>query len=118
VLLRQHGEVTVERVVPRGAFHPPPRVDSAVVRIDLHGRAPRAADPRRLRLLVKAGFGQRRKTLRNALEAARIAPRETLLAALAAAGVDPGRRGETLSVEEWEAVDRALGPARPPGISE
>jgi 16S rRNA (adenine1518-N6/adenine1519-N6)-dimethyltransferase len=110
VLLRQRGDVTLERVVPRGAFHPPPNVDSAVVRIDLHGRAPRVADPPRFRLLVKAGFGQRRKTLRNALEAARVAPRGALLAALEAAGVDPGRRGETLSVEEWEAVDRALGP--------
>ncbi len=59
---------------------------------------------------MKGGFGQRRKTLRNALEAARIAPREALEAALLAAAVDPGRRGETLSVDEWEAVERALGP--------
>jgi 16S rRNA (adenine1518-N6/adenine1519-N6)-dimethyltransferase len=111
VLLRQRGDVEIDRVVPRGAFHPPPRVDSAVVRIDLHGREPRVADAARFRLLVKGGFGQRRKTLRNALEAARIAPREALQAALQAAGVDPGRRGETLSVDEWEAIDRALGPA-------
>jgi 16S rRNA (adenine1518-N6/adenine1519-N6)-dimethyltransferase len=113
VLLQQRGEVEIDRVVPRGAFHPPPRVDSAVVRIDLHGREPRVADPRRFRLLVKGGFGQRRKTLRNALEAARVAPPEALRAALGQAGVDAGRRGETLSVEEWEAVDRALGPAAP-----
>lgn len=111
VLLRQRGDVEIDRVVPRGAFHPPPRVDSAVVRIDLHGREPRDADPRRFRLLVKGGFGQRRKTLRNALEAARIAPREALEGALRTAGVDPGRRGETLTVEEWEAIDRALGRA-------
>jgi 16S rRNA (adenine1518-N6/adenine1519-N6)-dimethyltransferase len=63
---------------------------------------------------VKGGFGQRRKTLRNALEAARIAPRERLEAALQAAGVDPGRRGETLTVAEWEALDRALGPPADP----
>jgi 16S rRNA (adenine1518-N6/adenine1519-N6)-dimethyltransferase len=110
VLLGQRGPVEIDRVVPRGAFHPPPRVDSAVVRIDLHGRAPRSADPRRFRLLVKGGFGQRRKTLRNALEAARIAPSEALAAAFEAAGIDPGRRGETLTVDEWEALDRALGP--------
>ena len=109
VLLQQRGEVEIERIVPRGAFHPPPRVDSAVVRIDLHGREPRDADSRRFRLLVKGGFGQRRKTLRNALEASRIAPREALEAALGASGVDPGRRGETLTVDEWEALDRALG---------
>jgi 16S rRNA (adenine1518-N6/adenine1519-N6)-dimethyltransferase len=112
VLLGQRGEVEIDRVVPRGAFHPPPRVDSAVVRIDLHGRTPGSLDPRRFRLLVKGGFGQRRKTLRNALEAARVAPREALGAAFEAAGIDPGRRGETLTVEEWEALDRALGPPR------
>jgi 16S rRNA (adenine1518-N6/adenine1519-N6)-dimethyltransferase len=114
VLLQQRGEVEIDRVVPRGAFHPPPRVDSAVVRIDLHGREPRVADPLRFRLLVKGGFGQRRKTLRNALEAARVAPRESLEAAFQAAGVDPARRGETLTVDEWEALDRALGPAAGP----
>jgi 16S rRNA (adenine1518-N6/adenine1519-N6)-dimethyltransferase len=107
--------VEIDRVVPRGAFHPPPRVDSAVVRIDLHGREPRVADPARFRLLVKAGFGQRRKTLKNALEAARVAPREALAAALAAAGLDPARRGETLTVDEWEGLDRALGPVLDPG---
>jgi 16S rRNA (adenine1518-N6/adenine1519-N6)-dimethyltransferase len=118
VLLQQRGEVEIDRVVPRGAFHPPPRVDSAVVRIDLHGREPRVADPLRFRLLVKAGFGQRRKTLRNALEAARIAPREALLSGLREAGVDPARRGETLTVEEWEALDRALGAAGPDAKAE
>jgi 16S rRNA (adenine1518-N6/adenine1519-N6)-dimethyltransferase len=63
---------------------------------------------------VKAGFGQRRKTLRNALEAARVVDRDALAAALAAAGVDAGRRAETLTVAEWAALDRALGapPAR------
>jgi 16S rRNA (adenine1518-N6/adenine1519-N6)-dimethyltransferase len=113
VLLQQLGEVEIDRIVPRGAFHPPPRVDSAVVRIDLHGRQPRAADPRRFRLLVKAGFAQRRKVLKNALEASRVASRERLEEALRASGIDPVRRGETLSVEEWEALDRALGPADP-----
>ena len=113
VLLQQLGQVDIDRIVPRGAFHPPPRVDSAVVRIDLHGREPRAAEPRRFRLLVKAGFAQRRKILMNALEASRVAPREKLEAALRSAGIDPIRRGETLSVEEWEALDRALGSTDP-----
>jgi len=67
-------------------------------------------DEARFRALVKAGFGQRRKTLRNALEAARVAPAARLLPALAAAWIDPGRRGETLSVAEWAALERGLGP--------
>jgi 16S rRNA (adenine1518-N6/adenine1519-N6)-dimethyltransferase len=49
----------------------------------------------------------------NALLASRLASRERLEEALRAAGIDPVRRGETLSVEEWEALDRALGPADP-----
>ncbi|HVP67530.1 MAG TPA: 16S rRNA (adenine(1518)-N(6)/adenine(1519)-N(6))-dimethyltransferase RsmA [Anaeromyxobacteraceae bacterium] len=108
VLLQQRARVRVERIVGRGSFHPPPRVDSAVVVVEFGARAPRCADPARFRRLVKAGFGQRRKTLRNALEAARIAPRADLAQALAAASLDPSRRGETLTVEEWEALDRAL----------
>jgi len=108
VLVQQRAEVRVERIVPPGAFHPPPRVESAVVRIELGARAPACADPARFRRLVKGGFGQRRKTLRNALESARLAPREDLALALSRAGIVPSRRGETLTVEEWEALDRAL----------
>ncbi|MBI5067783.1 MAG: 16S rRNA (adenine(1518)-N(6)/adenine(1519)-N(6))-dimethyltransferase RsmA [Deltaproteobacteria bacterium] len=108
VLLQHRAEVRVARRVPAGAFLPPPKVESAVLVAELH--APRAPvkDEVRFRRLVKAGFGQRRKTLANALRAARLAPDEPLRAALAAAGIDPGRRGETLSVEEWAALERAL----------
>jgi 16S rRNA (adenine1518-N6/adenine1519-N6)-dimethyltransferase len=112
VFLQREAEVSLERIVPPGAFHPPPRVHSAVVLAAF--RPPPAAaavlDPARFRALVKAGFAQRRKTLRNALEAGRVAPPERLAAALAAAAIDPGRRGETLSIEEWAALERALGP--------
>ncbi|HET9554729.1 MAG TPA: 16S rRNA (adenine(1518)-N(6)/adenine(1519)-N(6))-dimethyltransferase RsmA [Anaeromyxobacteraceae bacterium] len=113
VFLQREAEVSVERIVPPGAFHPPPKVHSAVVLAAFRPPAPAAAvvDPARFRALVKAGFAQRRKTLRNALEAGRVAPAERLQAALAATGIDPGRRGETLSIEEWAALERALGPA-------
>jgi 16S rRNA (adenine1518-N6/adenine1519-N6)-dimethyltransferase len=108
VLLQQRADVRVARIVPRGAFHPPPRVESAVIVVELRPGAAPSPDPARFRRLVKAGFAQRRKTLRNALESARLAPREALEGALARAAVDPGRRGETLSVAEWEALDREL----------
>jgi len=58
--------------------------------------------------MVKAGFAQRRKTLANALRSARVAGPERLAAALARAGIDGGRRGETLTVAEWAALERAL----------
>ncbi len=113
VLLQREAEVEVARRVPPGAFWPPPRVESAVVCARFRPAVEPVLDEARFRRLVKAGFGQRRKTLRNALEAARVAPPERLAAALASAGVDPGRRGETLSVAEWVALERELGPAEP-----
>ncbi len=111
VLLQRHAEVEVARRVPAGAFWPPPKVESAVLCARFRPPADAVLDEDRFRRLVKAGFGQRRKTLRNALDAGRVAPPERLAAALEAAGIDPGRRGETLSVAEWAALERALGEA-------
>jgi len=108
VLLQRHAEVEVARRVPAGAFWPPPRVESAVLCATFRPPVDAVRDEGRFRRLVKAGFGQRRKTLRNALEAANLAELERLDAALAAAGIDPGRRGETLVVAEWAALERAL----------
>jgi 16S rRNA (adenine1518-N6/adenine1519-N6)-dimethyltransferase len=109
VLLQREADVSVERRVPPGAFWPPPRVESAVLCALFRPPADAVADPDRFRRLVKAGFAQRRKTLRNALEAARVVEPERLASALTVAGIDPGRRGETLTVAEWAALDRALG---------
>jgi 16S rRNA (adenine1518-N6/adenine1519-N6)-dimethyltransferase len=109
VLLQYRAEVSLERRVPAGAFLPPPKVESALLRISFGlPRAP-VFDERRFRRLVKAGFAQRRKVLANSLAAAGIAPEEQLAVALATAGIDARRRGETLTVEEWAALDRALG---------
>ncbi|HQU49962.1 MAG TPA: 16S rRNA (adenine(1518)-N(6)/adenine(1519)-N(6))-dimethyltransferase RsmA [Casimicrobiaceae bacterium] len=98
---------SIERLftVPAGAFRPAPKVESAVARLVPLGRArPAIADPRRFSAIVAAAFAQRRKTLRNAL-ANVVAP-----AAFAAAGIDPQRRGETLSVAEFvRLADATLG---------
>jgi 16S rRNA (adenine1518-N6/adenine1519-N6)-dimethyltransferase len=108
VLLQREADVSIERVVPPGAFVPPPRVESAVVRAAFRPPHEPIADPARFRRIVKAGFAQRRKTLANSLRAARVAGPEQLAAALARAGIDGGRRGETLAVAEWAALERAL----------
>jgi 16S rRNA (adenine1518-N6/adenine1519-N6)-dimethyltransferase len=110
VLLQREADVSVERIVPPGAFLPPPKVESAVVCAIFRPPADAVADAARFRRLVKAGFAQRRKTLGNALRAGRIVGEEELAGALARAGIDAGRRGETLSPSEWAALDRALGP--------
>jgi 16S rRNA (adenine1518-N6/adenine1519-N6)-dimethyltransferase len=92
--------------VPPGAFTPPPKVDSAVVRMAPLGKERlRARDEKVFANLVMAAFTQRRKTLRNA---ARSWVTEN---AFARAGIDPGRRGETLSVAEFVALADAAQPA-------
>ena len=85
--------------VPPGAFTPPPKVDSAIVRMTpLHAERLRAKDEARFAAIVTAGFGQRRKTLGNTLKPYLAAD------AIAAIGIDPKRRGETLSVAEFVAL--------------
>lgn len=91
--------------VPAGAFIPAPKVDSAVLRLETRA-APVAAvaDEALLFRVAKAGFSQRRKQLRNALSAGLGIPPEQAEAALTSAGVNPKRRAETLSLEEWAAL--------------
>jgi 16S rRNA (adenine1518-N6/adenine1519-N6)-dimethyltransferase len=108
VLLQREAEVSIERIVRPGAFLPPPKVDSAVLVALFRPPADEVSDAARFRRLVKAGFAQRRKTLANALRAARIDEPARLAAAFERAGVDPGRRGETLTVSEWAALEREL----------
>lgn len=88
--------------VSAGSFYPPPKVDSAVVRLVPH-KTPRAEETDAFRAVVKTAFGKRRKTLRNALKELGPSADE----ALGAAGIDGRRRAETLSVEELDAVARA-----------
>jgi 16S rRNA (adenine1518-N6/adenine1519-N6)-dimethyltransferase len=100
--------------LPAQLFHPPPQVDSAVLRLTSL-LVPRAevTDDGHFRRVVKAGFAQRRKTLLNSLQSdAALGTGAEVRAALLAAGVEHTRRAETLSVEEFAAVERALA-ARP-----
>jgi len=88
---------TVCRLRP-GSFYPAPKVDSAVVRF-LPREAPLAEETESFRAVIRAAFQMRRKTLHNALRALDDSGRASN--ALREAGIDPGRRGETLSVEEF-----------------
>ncbi len=89
--------------VPAGAFVPPPRVDSAVVRLVPRAAPLAEADPIWLERVTAAAFGQRRKMLRSALRALPGDP----LPRLAMAAIAPERRAETLTVEEFCALARA-----------
>jgi 16S rRNA (adenine1518-N6/adenine1519-N6)-dimethyltransferase len=91
--------------VSPGSFHPPPDVTSAVVRLEPE-RPRRALETDAFRALVKGAFGTRRKTLRNAWKT--VAPSEAIAAAAAKAGVSLDARGETLSVDDFAAMAKAL----------
>jgi 16S rRNA (adenine1518-N6/adenine1519-N6)-dimethyltransferase len=113
---RSYGGVTValsrvrmiSRVcsVSRGSFVPPPRVDSAVVRLDPRVEVlGEVGDEEAFLSLVRVAFQRRRKTLQNALSA--LADRQNVRSWCAAAGVDPGLRPERLGPEQFAALQRA-----------
>jgi 16S rRNA (adenine1518-N6/adenine1519-N6)-dimethyltransferase len=95
--------------VPPGAFRPPPKVESAVLRLTPLPAPPvELADERRFEAVVRAAFAQRRKTLANALAKGLGLPVGAAREAAASAGVDPGRRAETLDIREFAEVARRL----------
>jgi len=104
-------EVKKEFTVSRTLFAPRPKVDSAVVSLEVLAR-PRVEidDFGAYTRVVKAAFGTRRKTLRNALAALGL-EKAAIVEALSRAGVDPARRAETLSLAEFAAVTREIFPA-------
>jgi len=109
VMLQAHCRVSALFKVPPGAFRPPPKVDSAVVR--LVPRAPAEIgidDARVFAAVVRDAFGQRRKTLRNALSA------QCDEALIAAAGIDPQLRAERLSVADFVRLANLAAAARTP----
>ena len=107
VMLQAYCTVTPLFTVPPGAFRPPPKVDSAVVRLVPRDPARIGiADPARFAQVVRAAFGQRRKTLRNALKGVL----DDI--SIAAAGVRPDARAEQLAVADF--VRLANLPVSPP----
>lgn len=110
VLLRLHFDIRREFLVKPGAFRPVPKVDSAVLRFTpLDKPRVEVGDEDFFRRMVKGAFNQRRKTLLNSLRSAGFgAEDDSLTAALLRSGIDGGRRGETLSLEEFAALSREL----------
>jgi 16S rRNA (adenine1518-N6/adenine1519-N6)-dimethyltransferase len=100
-----YGQPQIVGKIPAGSFFPPPKVDSAIIRIDLYEQ-PRIAPEvlNQFFRLAKAGFSQKRKTLRNSLSGGlQLSPAQAQ-ALLEAAGIDPQRRAETLAIEEWQKL--------------
>jgi len=99
-------EPTLVEIVPAECFTPPPKVDSAFVRLDMR-KEPilPITDEKLLMRMVKAGFGMRRKTLTNALKGT--VETEKLRSALEQLGLPASVRGEALSVTEWISLANA-----------
>ncbi|HAF62564.1 MAG TPA: ribosomal RNA small subunit methyltransferase A [Anaerolineaceae bacterium] len=88
--------------IPAGAFYPSPKVDSVTLRIDLYHQP--LIEEEKLDTffrLIKAGFSQKRKMLHNTLSAGLRLPREQVNVLLTRANIDPQRRAQTLSLQEW-----------------
>jgi 16S rRNA (adenine1518-N6/adenine1519-N6)-dimethyltransferase len=102
VSVQFYGQPSLVQRIPAGAFYPPPKVDSAVVRIDTFAEPPvPVADVPHFFRVVKAGFAQKRKQLKNTLTGGLGRPSSEIVQALTQAGIDPTRRAETLSLAEW-----------------
>ncbi len=106
VLCQRVAAVTYCFEVPRGCFYPAPRVDSAVIRLEMKEPAMTEGSVEGMTRVVKAAFSARRKTLRNALGSSY--PADRVAAALEGAGIDPKRRAETLSVQEFKELSGYL----------
>jgi 16S rRNA (adenine1518-N6/adenine1519-N6)-dimethyltransferase len=100
----------VERVLtlPPGAFRPPPKVTSAVVRIRFADAAADVGDPAIFERVVRGVFLQRRKTMANALDPVARALGRSAADALRQAGLDPGRRPDAFTLEDFAALTRAM----------
>lgn len=94
-------------MVPAKAFYPPPKVDSAIIRLRPQAPAIMAREPERLDELVRLGFATRRKMLRNNLQ--EIIEREELAEILTELGADPQARAEELTLAQWVTLSNALG---------
>ncbi|MED3841967.1 16S rRNA (adenine(1518)-N(6)/adenine(1519)-N(6))-dimethyltransferase RsmA [Geobacillus stearothermophilus] len=114
IAVQYYTEAEVVMVVPRTVFMPQPNVDSAVIRLTKRAHPPVAVEDEDVFFqVVRASFAQRRKTLLNNLVSSLPGGKENkeqIEQALAAVGIDPRRRGETLHITEFASLSNALAP--------
>ena len=100
-----YGKPSIAAHIPATSFHPAPKVDSAILRIDIYNEP---LIPNELLntffKLIKAGFSQKRKTLRNSLSSGLHIPTTEAQSLLTSANIDFMRRAETLSIDEWKRL--------------
>jgi 16S rRNA (adenine1518-N6/adenine1519-N6)-dimethyltransferase len=111
VTAQYYWQVRLAEVVPARLFTPPPKVDSQILVLERRPQ-PLFSDvlPKDFFRPVKAGYSQRRKTLLNSLSAGLQLDRQLVSTACEAAGIDPRRRAQTMSLEEWYKLYQSLRP--------
>jgi len=108
--VQYRADVSIAMIVPSSVFMPRPKVDSAVIAIDIL-KKPRidVLDERMLFAVIRGSFGQRRKTILNSLSSILDCPKEVVKVVLEKANIDPGIRGEALSLEEFGRISDEMG---------
>ena len=109
VSVQLYGQASMVMTLNPGVFWPRPDVSSAVIKIDCYPEIPyNISNTKRFFQIVKAGFGQKRKQLKNALNKGLPLNSEQISALFTLSGIDPQRRAETLSIEEWSHLHHAM----------
>ena len=109
VAVQYYCEVTHVTDVPKEVFVPRPKVDSSVLRLDIRKEKAAALEDEKLFFeCIKAGFGQRRKTLFNSLAGIRGIQKDDIRQLLGEVGIDGSRRAETLNIEEFAAIANGM----------
>lgn len=108
VSVAYYAETEILFPVSSGSFLPAPKVDSCVIRLDLHREPPVQVKEETLFRIIRAAFSQRRKTLLNCLSSGLGMDKAAVREALERAGVDPGLRAEQLRLEDFAAISNAL----------
>lgn len=106
VSVQFYAQPRIVQRVPAAAFSPRPQVDSAILQLKVRPQPAVDVTPERFFTVVRAGFSQKRKQLHNSLAAGLRLEKATVQPWLVAAGIDPARRAETLSLAEWGTLCR------------
>jgi 16S rRNA (adenine1518-N6/adenine1519-N6)-dimethyltransferase len=113
VSIQFYGQPKIIARVPADSFYPAPKVDSAILRVEVNPQAPLTLEERESFFrVVQAGFSARRKQLHNSLTHGLHRKNEDIRFWLAAANIDATRRAETLSIEEWLQLWRCIQDGR------
>jgi 16S rRNA (adenine1518-N6/adenine1519-N6)-dimethyltransferase len=117
VSIQFYGKPHIIARVPAKAFYPAPKVDSAILRVDIRPQIPLTQQERNgFFRIVQAGFSERRKQLHNSLTHGLHYKNELIRSWLASAQIDASRRAETISIEEWLRLWDVIASAQRDGM--